>query len=332
MTYKPPLPDHEPHKVFIHKGVCVDHARNDRAVPYKIYYPVARDLKSLPVILWSHGLGGGRDGAAFLARYIASHGYVMVNLQHQGTDTSLWEGKPGHPWDVIKAAHIPRQDTLDRFHDVPFLLDCLPDIARENPDIGTHMDLGKIGMSGHSFGALTTQVMAGQPFPDKDDKPTSLRETRFKAGILYSFVPMKHLTSEAPEKIYDDMTLPLFFMTGTDDENPISGQGYQYRMPVFDHAGCPEKALLVLKEGDHMVFAGSRGKLESHPKRHLHENIIKTASLAYWEAYLKENKEARQWLTGNGLKNWLGEEGQYEFKRKSSAPDHANNIRPTSPA
>lgn len=312
MVYAPPPPDQEPHKVLIYKDDFIDHARKGRVVPYKIYYPSAHKLASLPVVVWSHGLGGGRDGAAFLARYIASHGYVVVNIQHAGTDTSIWEGKPGHPWDVIRKTEIPRQASLDRFRDVPFVLDQLPRLAAVNPQIGEHMDLDVIGMAGHSFGALTTQVMAGMLFPDDNDDLTSFGDSRFKAGILYSFVPVRHLTDQDPAPIYGGMDRPLFFMTGTADENPITGQDYSYRMPVYQQAGCPEKALLILDEGDHMVFAGSRGKLERHPKRHLHEDIIKVSSLAWWEAYLRGNKEARAWLAGSGFKDWLGAEGVYE--------------------
>lgn len=307
-------PHHEPHRVLIHKGELVDAARGGRVVPYKIYYPVAHELDHLPVVVWSHGLGGSRDGAAFLARYIASHGYVVVHVQHVGSDSSIWEGKPGHPWDVIRATKIPRQASLDRFADVPFLLDHLEGIAAENPDIGAHMNPEIMGMCGHSFGALTTQVMAGQPFPAQDGTLLDFYEDRFRAGILYSFVPIDHVIDKSPAEMFGPMRLPLFFMTGTADENPITGQGYEYRMKVYEEAGCPEKHLLILKDGDHMVFAGSRGKLESNPKRHTHEDIIKVASLAYWDAYLRGDEAAKEWLTDGGIVPYLDGEAEYEYK------------------
>jgi len=294
-------PLREPHKVLIHKGELADAARGGRVVPYKIYYPVEHDLGRVPVVVWSHGLGGSRDGAAFLTRYLASHGYVVVNVQHVGTDSSIWEGKPGHPWDIIKATKIPRQASLDRFHDVHFIVDQLPCIGAEKPELGVQMDLSIMGISGHSFGALTTQVIAGMPFPDLDNNFTSFQDSRFRAGILYSFVPMRHLASEVQaHEVYGAMNIPLYFMTGTHDENPISGQGYEYRMPVYEHAGCPEKHLLVLEDGDHMVFAGSRGQLADNPKRALHETVIRIASLAFWEAYLRGDEEAKAWLEAGG--------------------------------
>ena len=89
------------HKVLVSKGEWGDASRGGRVVPYKIYTPDLAAGETAPVVLWSHGFGGSRDGASFLSRYLASHGYHIVHLTHIGTDTSLWEGKEGHPWVYI---------------------------------------------------------------------------------------------------------------------------------------------------------------------------------------------------------------------------------------
>src|SRR6185436_10670575 len=86
-------PAREPHRVLIKRDSFVDPARGNRRVPFKVYHPDA--AIDAPLVLWSHGLGGSADGASFLARFIASHGYAVVNITHVGTDSSLWEGKPG---------------------------------------------------------------------------------------------------------------------------------------------------------------------------------------------------------------------------------------------
>ena len=81
-----------PNKILLKRGELIDTARNNRIVPYKLYYPEDLDM-ALPLIIWSHGFGGNRDGAAFLSRYIAEHGYALLHVTHIGTDSSLWEGK-----------------------------------------------------------------------------------------------------------------------------------------------------------------------------------------------------------------------------------------------
>lgn len=306
-----------PGEVFIARGERTDPARRDRRVPYKLYAPAADAADAdggLPVIVWSHGLGGSADGAAFLARHIAGSGYIVLHIQHPGTDSSLWQGKPGHPWDNIRAARIPRRASLDRFRDVPFMIGQLPDIAAVHPAAGRRADLSRIGMSGHSFGAITAQVAAGQML-GRGRRLYSLREPRVAAAIAYSPSPAWN-RGEDPARIYGGIAVPLFCMTGTDDGSPVSGRDYTHRLPVYEHAGSPEKHLLVLEGGDHMVFAGSRGQLGENPKRAVHEDIVKTAALAFWDAYLKNDAAAKSWLTGGEFAAWLDAEGRYEFAQR----------------
>lgn len=305
-------PDVEPLKVMIKRDKLVDVTRDDRLVKIKVYYPVNHDLKNLPVIVWSHGLGGSVDGASFLSRFISSHGFVIVHVQHHGTDSSLWEGKPGHPWDVIRKTNIPRSATLNRFQDVPFVLDQLPEWMENHPSIGDICDLDNMGMSGHSFGALTTQVMAGMMFPDEQGKLRRFRESRFKAGILYSPSPINHLAFDAPEDIYGTTDIPLFHMTGTQDGSPIEDWGYEKRLVVYRHITKATQHLLVIQDGDHMVFTGSRGQLGENDNREKHETIIKISALAYWEMMLKGNADAENWLLGNSFQDWLGNDGSFE--------------------
>ena len=305
-----PDPGHEPHKVLILRDTLVDGARDNRPVKLKVYYPVNHTLTKLPIIFWSHGLGGSVDGAAFLSRFISSHGYVVVHLQHKGTDSSLWEGQKGHPWDIIRKAHIPRQVTLDRFADVPFVLNHLEQWMGAHPDVAAHADLSNIAMSGHSFGAMTTQVMCGMMFPDEGGRLRSFRETRFKCGMVYSPVPIQHLALDDPRDIYGGIDRPMFFMTGTDDDSPIEGWGYQKRLMVHEHTDDADKHLLVIKDGDHMVFNGSRGKLGDNPNRARHEDIIKIMSLAYWDMKMKNDPAATNWLTQGGAVTWLAQDGK----------------------
>ena len=298
--------DGEPAQISIEKGGWTDSSRANRVVPYKIYTPVASEggamQERFPLVVWSHGLGGSREGAGFISRFIASHGYIVVHIQHDGTDSSLWEGKPGHPWDVIRSTHIPRRATLQRLQDVPFALDQIAQLPQ-----ATRINFEQMGMSGHSFGAMTTQVMAGQ-YRGHGKRRYSLFEPRFKAGILYSPGHAK-----APD-LYTGIKLPLLAMTGTDDDSPLAEFGWEQRCEVFDLSGAHEQHLVIMQDGDHMVYNGSRGKLGVNPKRGIHEKIIRVLSLAFWEAYLKGDKDAYNWLTGEGVRAWLGDEATYTYR------------------
>jgi dienelactone hydrolase len=306
-------PAKEPLRVLLKRGDFMDAARG-RKIPYKIYYPSGEGLGKVPVIVWSHGYGGNRDGAGFISRYVASHGYVVVHVTHLGSDSSLWEGKPGHPWDILRKSPITREMTVERFKDIPVVLDALPAWTAEHPDAGAHMDLDTLGMSGHSFGAMTTQAMAGQKFPgdhgDDHGVLSDFREARFKAGIAYSPVPNRKLYGEAPEKyLYGPIAIPMFYMTGTKDDSPLEGFTYDQRVVVYEYSGHAEKYLMVLKDGDHMVYNGTRGKLEPNPLREKHEEILKMFSLAYWDAYLKGDAAAMAWLKGGAAAAYLNGAG-----------------------
>ena len=52
----------------------------------------ATNAAPCPVIIFSHGLGGSRDGYEYLGRHWASHGYVSVHSTHIGSDTSALKG------------------------------------------------------------------------------------------------------------------------------------------------------------------------------------------------------------------------------------------------
>ncbi len=286
----------EPYRVLLKRGEFTDLKRDRRIVPYKIYYPVDHNEDKIPIILWSHGFGGNRDGASFLSRFFAEQGYIIVHITHAGTDSSLWEGKDGHAWDILQKATISRDDTLNRIYDVPFVLDQLETFAQENPDIGKHMDLNRICMSGHSFGAMTTQVMAGMKFPDHKNHLISLREPRISCGILYSPVPIDHLNNAPPKELYSSIDIPLLHMTGTNDTSPLGGYDYKHRLTIYKHSNHPEKYLQILDNGDHMVYNGTRGKLAHNPQRTEHERKIQIAAFAFLESYLKSNKAAKDWL------------------------------------
>lgn len=314
------------HTPLLKRGTLVDTSRfNDdgsvRSVDFKLYHPsdIPQDEK-LPLIIWSHGYGGSHDGAGFLGRYVASHGYFVLHITHKGTDSSLWEGQGGHPWDVLKDLEISRTTTLNRYKDISFVLDAFPKWLRDETDLYPYVDFDTIGMSGHSFGAITTQVAAGQLTPDEQGEMISLHEPRILSAIAYSPVPgTSHLSNDDLEKerninIYETIKTPMLHMTGTHDESPMNGIPYDKRLKVYEQSHLAPKALLVKEEGDHMVYNGTRGALGASALRDRHEDMIKHISLAWWDAWLKESNGAHHWLTSDLVQDYLGDEAQWTHK------------------
>lgn len=299
-----------PYPVRIDRGEWADAVRA-RIVPYKIYRPEVLSDATYPVVIWSHGLGGTRDGAGFLGRYLASHGYIQVHIQHDGTDDSLWRGMPGHPWDNIRNQTIPWETVRNRYLDASFAVDQLQEMNKADALYAGKMDFTRLGMSGHSFGALTTQVMCGQLAGR--DTPEDLHDDRFVAGILYSPVPaFRH--QMGGRDVYATIKKPLLHMTGTEDNSPIEGFGIERRLEVFECAGHTDQHALILEGGDHMVFNGSRGQLESYDDIGKHQDIIAVMARTWWECWLNANHDARAFLNGEGVRQYLGADGAYKTR------------------
>ncbi|XIA65508.1 hypothetical protein ACFIOY_04110 [Bradyrhizobium sp. TZ2] len=76
----------------------VDSLRS-RAVPARLHWPTNIAPGSrVPLIVFSHGMGGSRRGYSYLARYWAARGIASLHVQHAGSDSSLWAGNPLPSW------------------------------------------------------------------------------------------------------------------------------------------------------------------------------------------------------------------------------------------
>ena len=64
-----------------------------RPVPVRLYRPQAMaEGARVPLIVFSHGIGGSRRGYTWLGRFVAAHGIASLHLQHVGSDRTLWSG------------------------------------------------------------------------------------------------------------------------------------------------------------------------------------------------------------------------------------------------
>jgi predicted dienelactone hydrolase len=275
----------------------------------KVYSP-AQGGGPFPVIIFSHGLGGSREGYAYLGRHWASHGYVSVHLQHLGSDKSVWEKSWNRLLALRQAARRP-ENALNRPRDVSFALDQLELLNQREGAFKGRLDLGRVGMAGHSFGAHTTLAAAGQMLGRPEVREISLADPRIKAAIPMSApVPRKTDLNRA----YASIAIPCLHMTGTRDDSPIGETRAKERRLPFDHIDGADQYLVTFQDGDHMIFSDhQRPWGRARDDTHFHELII-LASTAFWEAYLKGEAPARSWLAGGGLGQALGGKAILEMK------------------
>jgi predicted dienelactone hydrolase len=229
-------------------------AGRDRNIGIKVYHPLGLD-GPLPLVLFSHGLGGSQWGYAYLGRHLAAHGYISVHCTHPGSDWLLWDGKGfGTAMANLRKAQEDPAIWRERPRDLCFILDHLQVLEQQAPALAGRFDLQRIAVAGHSLGAFTALALAGLR-PTLPEGQVDLADPRPRA-----FVAMSPQGSGGFQQAgaWSGISRPVLLMTGTEDEQPMggSGHGLAWRMEAWQ--GIPEglKSLLVIDGATHMAFAG----------------------------------------------------------------------------
>ena len=281
--------------------VWLDAARQ-REVPVKVRWPeaAAASVGPLPVILFSHGLGGTREGGAVWGEAWSAAGFVVVHLQHAGSDLAAVRAVTNSFTDqrALRSAAGPAQLPA-RLRDVSFALDEIGrrHAARQAPWRTVRPD--QVGLCGHSFGAHTTLGMAGQRYPGFE----GVTEPRLAAFIAFS--PSLPAAGDA-RQVFERITRPLLCITGTLESDVVGvGATPERRRAVFDALPAGDKAQLVLMEADHMTFAGQTGRaVEIVPREQItrdlqpaHHALVASITTDWWRAALRGDAIAHSRLT-----------------------------------
>lgn len=179
--------------------------------------PVASDGVPYPVLIFSHGWGGTRTQSTYLMEELASHGYVVVAIDH--TYGALVTVFPDDRVVLQKSDILPHDEGDEEFDlsdnplmsvwaaDVSFILDQLSimNVGKdENPFVGK-LDLDRVGIMGHSTGGgNAVQVCWLDP--------------RCKVGLVMD----AWLMPISEEVFGDGLTQPFMFLWSEDwgsDEN-----------------------------------------------------------------------------------------------------------------
>jgi len=187
-------------------GQHTDHSMIDHSTGRKIRLRVRLPSQQKPaaLILYSPGLGSGLlNGAAWCADWQAA-GFVVVNLAHPVTDESIWDTRRTSFQENLKRALAPEQYVYRAQDCSSVLTHCLKD-----PVLKARIDPDRIGIAGHSYGALTVQAVAGQLVGGKD-----LRDKRIRAAIALS----PGAISLERARLMAQVHIPFFSVTGDHDQ------------------------------------------------------------------------------------------------------------------
>jgi predicted dienelactone hydrolase len=286
----------------------VDDRARKRRLPLRIYLPAAGD--PAPVILFSHGLGGSNRGNAFLGEHWARRGFAVVFLQHPGSDVDVWQGLPvaQRRRALQRAADV--ENFLLRVGDVPTTLDALAEWNRTRGDaLRGRLDLEHVGMSGHSFGALTTQAVSGQRFLRGQRDFT---DPRIDAALMLS--PNAPTRGGGGAVAFGAVRIPWLLMTGTRDTAPIGGATVASRLAVYPALPAGGRYELVLDRAEHSAFTDRALPGERERRNPNHHRAIVAISTAFWDACLRNDRAARRWLEGDDARSVLEPADRWKWK------------------
>lgn len=256
-----------------------DAARN-RIVPVRIRMPAGTG--KVPVILFSHGLGGSLDAGTLWAEAWVRDGDAVIHLQHAGSDSGII-GSGG-----LRAA-MSIEQLRARADDVHFAIDALAKHRREGACDLTRLDLHRIGMSGHSFGAQTTLSIAGQHYPVAG---MNFGDGRVTAAIAFSPQPP---VAARDTSAFGGISMPFFSITGTKDQvawlNTVTPKDRERPFRAMAPGG---KYLLVMEGANHRMFSGQDNipLPDSSPVPHVRE-VVARATTLFWRWTLRGDMSAK---------------------------------------
>jgi predicted dienelactone hydrolase len=287
----------------------------NRILPVDLYLPKTENAAN-PVIIMSNGLGAERDRFDQIAPHLASHGFIIVTLDHPGSDRKrLREFYAG-----LHHENFDATEYFDRPKDITFLLNQLEQLNQTQ--FNQQLDFNHIGIFGYSFGGSTALALAGAEidfdYLETDCKTQSslvnisliyqcralelphqtlsLKDERIKAAFL--FVPFgKSLFGKAGMA---KANIPIVWQaTDSDILTPFAVE----QLPAFAALTSPNKYFAVTQGLPHArVTYDALSKLTNSKNsweelQHIAQGYQNALSLAFFKLYVSQDEAYRPYLS-----------------------------------
>ena len=290
-----------------------------------------------PLILLSHGFSGYRTQMFYLGEHLASHGYVVVGIDHTGstnaemTDEAKWASGGINAFYNRARDHQFVLNFLSKQDDSVFASDSKFLVDTDNAAI--------IGYSMGGFGAINT-VGGCYTF-----SATNLKQIGVPS-ILASLLPLRLNSCFAGEKELDPrwkavqvfspwggeldvhdaksmekITVPMFYVAGDQDNTSGFENGIK---KLFKQTGSADKYMMVYKNARHNIAGHPPPGIafstdfelghyfEPSWKIETLNRVNKHMTLAFLDCHVKNNKDRCSYLPiRTSIEQYQGQNGEY---------------------
>src|ERR1700736_2820637 len=280
-------------------GLVLHDEKRNKDVRVRIFYPVIAG--KYPVIIFSHGAGGSDTCCESLTRHWATYGYITLQPIH---DDSVAQRRSS----ADENAHFPQagREALknpalweSRPLDISFLLDSLSALQKRVAGLNGKIDTSRIGIAGHSMGAYTAEAIAGALVDLPGHPGQNFADARAKAILCLS--PQGPGQFGLSARSFSNVSLPFMGITGSlDNLGPLANAAW-HRIP-FEHSQPSDKYEVFIQGASHMSFITA--EIANTARSSQAAAILgytNSASLAFWDAYLKDDPAAKNFLQSDAL-------------------------------
>ncbi|MFN3232062.1 MAG: alpha/beta hydrolase family protein [Alphaproteobacteria bacterium] len=269
----------------------------------------------VPVIIYSIPMDWGpgrRPGSiTYLREAIVRAGYFLIRIQHMESDAQIIDPdfmKGKDPTREMAKAVADPSRAHNRFLDISFVIDELTRWNAPGGRLEGQLDLGRIGLCGHSYGARTLLALAGR---HEAAHQANYKDARVRAGISYS---VTQIDGSCPDEDFAAIDIPIMHMGGTRDIAWSNPSLMADRFWAYEKSSAADQYKLIMNRIDHVAFTGGRGDASKARDLELAAyRFIRAATLAFWDAHLRADVPAQRWLKTE-FPRILGRAGRLSWK------------------
>ncbi|PSN19634.1 dienelactone hydrolase [filamentous cyanobacterium CCP5] len=271
-----------------------------------------------PIVIISHGFGDVKESFTFIAEHLASYGFIAIIPDHVGSDLAYRQTYLNGRLNTL----LSPVEFINRPQEISFLIDELERLTATSPDWAAIADVERIGVVGDSLGASTALALAGAEINYGRLVENCNQENFMFNFALYlqcraRFLPPQNYNLLDPRvraivaqhpvggglygpEGFSQIQVPLLMVAGSND---IVSTVITEQIHPFVWLQTEPKYLALLNQGTHFSSKPGRDAAEgifqllAGAHRDVGTRYYKTLSVAFWNAYLRQQEEYLPYLT-----------------------------------